>query len=53
VLAKVSAAVITAAMDRFERLFVALNGLLPAQAVPRKLVAQGSAPQATTSVDRA
>ncbi|HEX4452457.1 MAG TPA: AAA family ATPase [Kofleriaceae bacterium] len=53
VLEKVSAAVVIAAMDRFERLFVALNGLLPAQAVPRKLVAQGSAPQATTSVDRA
>lgn len=49
VLAKVPPEVVTAALERFERLFGALNALLPAQAVPRKLVAQGSAPQTTTT----
>lgn len=44
VFASVTPAVVSATLDRFERLFVALNGLLPEQAVPRKMVADWSAP---------
>lgn len=49
VFANVTPEVVSAALDRFERLFVALNALLPEHAVPRKMVAHGSAPQATTN----
>jgi predicted ATP-dependent endonuclease of OLD family len=45
VCARVPSAVVDATLERFERLFTALNGLLPEQAAPRRLVAQGSAPQ--------
>lgn len=44
VLAKVASSAVDAALDRFERLFVAVNALLPVQAAPTKVVAQGSAP---------
>jgi AAA ATPase domain len=53
VLAAVPRAVVDEALARFERLFEALNALLPEQATPRKMVAQGSAQQPSPLISTA